>query len=323
MRRASLCNVSECERLGIGGAGTAISVIKANKIIPKVIRVEQTVGSLDIPEKCPVCGEQTEVRVGAQSGVKTLHCTNPACAAKQRKKFERFVSKEAVDIDGMSGQTIARFIAEGWIRDYADLFHLVDEHRGDILQMEGFGEKSVANLEAAVEKARGTTARRFLYGLSIPLVGQEVAKLFLSAYPLRELIETARGTEDPEIFTGIPGIGPEISASFVRWMQEPENRHVLDRLLAEIRPEEESKGAGDARCDGLVFVVTGDVHIYKNRKELKAYIEAQGGKVTGSGSGATSFLINNDAGSASSKNRKAKELGIPVLTEEEFVARFG
>ena len=336
VQRASLCNISECERLGIGGPGTELSVIKANKIIPKVIRVIRPEGRLEIPKNCPVCGAQTEIRVNEASETRTLRCTNPACAAKQLKKFTRFVSKTGMDIDGISEQTLARFINAGWVREYADLYHL-PEHREEIVQMEGFGEKSMENLAGALAKSRQAEPNRLLFALCIPLCGQEVAKLLLSRYALPDLIRTARGTEDPEVFSDISGIGPEKSASFVRWMQEEENAAGLDRLLAELTFREEdladpgdpasaagkaAREAAEGRCAGLTFVVTGDVHHYKNRNELKAYIESQGGKVTGAVSGSTSFLINNDVNSTSGKNQKAKKLGIPIISEDEFVERF-
>ena len=321
VRRASLCNISECERLGIGGAGTELSVIKANKIIPKVIAIKKTVGTLDIPKVCPVCGAATEIHVNAASGTRTLRCTNGACPAKQLKKYARFVSKEALDIDGVSEQTLARFINEGWIRRYADIFHL-PEHRETIVEMEGFGEKSMKNLEAALAKARETTEQKVLFGLNIPLIGQEVAKLLLAAHPLDELIRIAYEAEDAGVFSSIAGIGPEKSASLVRWMQDAENFDGLQALLAELRIARSARSEAGDKCAGLTFVVTGDVYTYKNRNELKAYIESQGGKVTSAVSKSTSFLINNDATSASSKNQKAQTLGIPILTESEFRDRF-
>ena len=321
VQRASLCNISECERLGIGGPGTELSVIKANKIIPKVIRVNRREGELEIPATCPVCGAKTEVHVNDVSGTRTLRCQNPKCTAKQLKKYARFVAKEALDIDGVSEQTLARFINAGWIHRYADLFHL-PEHKDAIVAMEGFGEKSYQNLETALSRARQTTGQKLLFGLSVPLIGQEVAKLLLGAYPFAELMQTARTAEDEQIFASIRGIGPEKSAALVRWMKDEENAAGLEALLTEVTVAEEVQAEGGSRCDGLTFVVTGDVHTYKNRNELKAYIESQGGKVTSAVSGSTSFLINNDVASASSKNRKARELGIPILSEEEFRERF-
>ena len=336
VQRASLCNISECERLGVGGPGTELSVIKANKIIPKVIRVIRPEGRLEIPEACPVCGARTEIRVNEVSETKTLRCTNPACTAKQLKKFTRFVSKTGMDIDGISEQTLARFINAGWVRRYADLYHL-PEHRDEIIQMEGFGEKSMQNLVDALERSRQAEPQRLLFALCIPLCGQEVAKLLLSRYALPELIRVAREADDPEVFSDIAGIGPEKSASFVRWMQEENNAEGLDKLMQEVTfreedladPNDPESAAGKAAreaesgsCAGLTFVVTGDVHHYKNRNELKAYIESQGGKVTSAVSGSTSFLINNDVTSTSGKNQKAKKLGIPIISEDEFIERF-
>ena len=321
VQRASLCNISECERLGIGGPGTELSVIKANKIIPKVIRVGKTEGTLQIPEVCPVCGAQTRIHVNPVSGTRTLRCQNPECTAKQLRKYTRFVSKEALDIDGISEQTLSRFINAGWIREFADLFHL-PEHREEIIAMEGFGEKSMQNLEAALARSRRTTGQKILFGLCIPLCGQEVARLFLAAYPFADLIRTAREAEEENCFSSIDGIGPEKSAAFVRWMQNKKNADGLDRLLQEVQIEEARPAEKGSLCQGLTFVVTGDVQYYRNRNELKAYIESQGGKVTGSVSKSTSFLINNDVNSTSGKNQKARQFGIPVISEEEFRNRF-
>ncbi len=321
VKRASLCNISECERLGIGGKGTRLSVIKANKIIPKVIQIIEPVGSFVIPDHCPVCDAATEVTESQQSGTRTLHCTNADCPAKQLKKFTRLVSKDGINIDGLSEQTLQKFINLGWVSQYADLFHL-DTHADVLRKMDGFGAKSVANLLAAIEKARNVEARRLLFALNIPLVGQDVCTRLLSAFPLQELIEQAHATTDPTIFSSIPGIGPEKSASFVKWMQTATHYDHLQHLLAELTVSEPSAEPQGARCQGLTFVVTGDVHHYKNRNELKAYIESQGGKVTGSVSRSTSYLINNDIASTSGKNKKAHDLQIPIISEDEFVSRF-
>ena len=322
VRRASLCNISECERLGIGDKGTVISVIKANKIIPKVIHVTKIEGTLNIPSVCPVCGSETAVRVSENSGTKTLRCMNPACPAKQLKKFTRFVSKPGMDIDGISEATLARFINEGWIRRVGDIFRL-EEHKEEIAQLDGFGEKSAANIMASLQKARNAADEKLLFALNIPLIGQDVARKLLSVYPLDELIAKARETEDPAVFASIDGIGPEKSNAFVSWIKDDENLAVLEDLLSLITVERSVREASGAKCAGLTFVVTGDVHVYKNRNELKAYIESQGGKVTGSVSKSTSFLINNDITSTSSKNTKARQLSIPILSEDEFIERFG
>lgn len=321
VRRASLCNISECERLGMGGPGTELSVIKANKIIPKVIRVRQTVGELAIPERCPVCGAPTEIRESQVSGTRTLHCTHAACPAKQLRKFARFVSKAGMDIDGISEQTLAKFVNLGWIADYADIYHLAD-HAIELSFMEGFGRRSVSNLLRSIDKSRRVEARRLLYALTIPLCGTDVCKRLLAAYPLDQLIATAATTDNVEHFAHIDGIGPEKSAAVVNWFRDSANRLTVERLLAEVQVEQPSLQPSGARCQGLTFVITGDVHHYRNRNELKAYIESQGGKVSGSVSGATNYLINNDVASTSSKNKKAQQLGIPIISEDDFVARF-
>ena len=321
IKRASLCNISECERLGIGDKGTKIAVIKANKIIPKVINVVERLGVFHIPEFCPVCQSATEVTESESSGTKTLHCTNTHCPAKQLKKFGRFVSKEGINIDGLSEQTIQKFINLGWVREYADLFHL-NNHASELRTMEGFGDKSVSKLLTAIEKARDVEAHRLLFALNIPLIGRDVCNRLLSAYQITDLFHTATEATTEDVFATIAGIGPEKSASFVRWMKDKDNYSMLQQLLVELNISQSSSAPTGNSCEGLTFVITGDVHHYKNRNELKAYIESQGGKVTGSVSKSTSFLINNDVESSSGKNKKAKELSIPIISEEEFIARF-
>ena len=321
VKRASLCNISECERLGIGDKGTKIAVIKANKIIPKVINVVERLGVFHIPEVCPVCQSATEVTESDSSGTKTLHCTNTHCPAKQLKKFGRFVSKEGINIDGLSEQTIQKFINLGWVREYADLFHL-NNHASELRTMEGFGDKSVSKLLTAIEKARNVEAHRLLFALNIPLIGRDVCNRLLSAYQIADLFHTATEATTEDVFATIAGIGPEKSASFVRWMKDKDNYSMLQQLLVELNISQSSSAPTGNSCEGLTFVITGDVHHYKNRNELKAYIESQGGKVTGSVSKSTSFLINNDVESSSGKNKKAKELSIPIISEEEFIAQF-
>ena len=321
VKRASLCNISECERLGIGDKGTKIAVIKANKIIPKVINVVERLGVFHIPEVCPVCQSATEVTESESSGTKTLHCTNTHCPAKQLKKFGRFVSKEGINIDGLSEQTIQKFINLGWVREYADLFHL-NNHASELRTMDGFGDKSVSKLLTAIEKARNVEAHRLLFALNIPLIGRDVCNRLLSAYQIADLFHTATEATTEDVFATIAGIGPEKSASFVRWMKDKDNYSMLQQLLVELNISQSSSAPTGNSCEGLTFVITGDVHHYKNRNELKAYIENQGGKVTGSVSKSTSFLINNDVESSSGKNKKAKELSIPIISEEEFIARF-
>lgn len=320
VQRASLCNVSECERLGIGDKGTRLQVIKANKIIPKVINITEVVGSFVIPAECPVCHAPAVVRE-SESGTKTLHCTNAACPAKQLKKFARFVSKEGINIDGISEQTVWKFINHGFIREYAD-FYKLKNYAFEISCFEGFGKKSVSNLLESVEKSRHTDGRHLLYALNIPLCGGDVAKKLLSRYKVKELIETARLSMFDDEFASIDGIGPEKSAKFIAWFKDDIHFQHVQHLLPELIIEEQEPVETGNKCQGLTFVVTGDVHHYKNRNELKAYIESQGGKVTGSVSKSTNFLINNDAASQSSKNKKAHELNIPIITEDEFIEKF-
>ena len=320
VQRASLCNVSECERLGIGDKGTRLQVIKANKIIPKVINITEVVGSFVIPAECPVCHAPAVVRE-SESGTKTLHCTNAACPAKQLKKFARFVSKEGINIDGISEQTVWKFINHGFIREYAD-FYKLKNYAFEISCFEGFGKKSVSNLLESVEKSRHTDGRHLLYALNIPLCGGDVAKKLLSRYKVKELIETARLSMFDDEFASIDGIGPEKSAKFIAWFKDDIHFQHVQHLLSELIIEEQESVETGNKCQGLTFVVTGDVHHYKNRNELKAYIESQGGKVTGSVSKSTNYLINNDAASQSSKNKKAHELNIPIITEDEFIEKF-
>lgn len=330
VKRASLCNISECERLGIGARGTEISVIKANKIIPKVIQVKRTEGTLEIPGTCPVCHAKTEIRISEASGTKTLHCTNQECPAKQLKKFARFVSKEGMNIDGISEQTLSKFINLGWVGEYADIYSL-RSHIRELAQMEGFGEKSASNIIRSIERSAQVEAHRLLYALNIPLCGLDVCKRLLSAYALDDLVmASTKQTGDlfepyqeaSEVFAHVNGIGPEKSASFVNWFRDEHNRQRYEHLREKITVTQASNEPTGNRCEGLTFVVTGDVHHYKNRNELKAYIESQGGKVASAVSGSTSFLINNDVTSTSGKNQKAQQLGIPIISEDEFVERF-
>lgn len=330
VKRASLCNISECERLGIGTKGTEISVIKANKIIPKVIKVIRTEGTLEIPHECPVCHAKTEIRISEASGTKTLHCTNPECPAKQLKKFARFVSKEGMNIDGISEQTLAKFINLGWVSEYADIYDL-RSHIRDLANMEGFGEKSASNIMRSIDRSANVEAHRLLYALNIPLCGLDVCKRLLSAYPLDELVaETVKETGDlfepyreaSSVFAHVNGIGPEKSAFFVNWFRDDHNRQRYQRLREKIQVTQVANEPSGSLCEGLTFAVTGDVHHYKNRNELKAYIESQGGKVASAVSGSTSFLINNDVTSTSGKNQKAHQLGIPIISEDEFMERF-
>ena len=310
--RASLCNISEIERLGIGKECT-LSVIKANKIIPKCIAVKDAVGAPEIPSQCPVCHAPTKVHVSENSGTKTLHCTNPDCTAKNVKKFTRFVSKWGMDIDGLSIQTMLRFMNAGFIHEFADIFRL-KEHFGEISQMEGFGEKSVANMEQSIEKSRQVHPVNFIFALCIPLIGVDAGKKIVAAIGFEGFLQRLHQGDG---FEDIEGIGAERSRSIVTWYQNEKNHSGFEDLLHELSIEHvEVQDTSSGSCAGLSFVITGDVHHYKNRDEFKAYVESQGGKVTGSVSKKTAYLVNNDVESASSKNRKAKELGIPIISED-------
>uniref|UniRef100_UPI003FEED385 NAD-dependent DNA ligase LigA n=1 Tax=Agathobacter sp. TaxID=2021311 RepID=UPI003FEED385 len=316
--RASLCNLSEIERLGIGKECT-LEVIKANKIIPKCIAVKDAVGEVEIPTECPVCHAPTEIRISKNSGTKTLHCTNPDCTAKNVKKFTRFVSKSGMDIDGLSIQTMLKFINEGYIHEFADIYHLKD-HFDVISQMEGFGEKSVNNMDKSIEKSRNVHPVNFIFALCIPLIGTDAGKKIVGAIGFDAFLKRM---EHQEGFEDIDGIGAERSNSILTWYAKESNRMSLVHLLEELSIEHvEPKDNSEGTCVGMTFVITGDVHHYKNRDEFKAYVESQGGKVAGSVSGKTSYLVNNDVESNSSKNRKAKDLGIPIISEDEFVAQF-
>ncbi len=322
VKRASLCNISECERLGIGDKGTVLSVIKANKIIPKIIHVSKIEGQLHIPETCPVCGSPTKIQISENSGTKTLKCTNPDCAAKKLKKFTRFVSKGGADIDGISEATLSRFINEGWIHNNGDIYRLIN-HRDEIAQLDGFGDKSADNIVSSIHKAKTIDDIKLIYALNIPLVGVDVARKLLNAKDIDSLIQEASTTDDESCFSIIDGIGTEKSSAFVRWFHNEQNVIDYKDLIQYLNIQKTATEAVDDKCKGLTFVVTGDVHHYQNRNELKAYIEAHGGKVTGSVSKSTNYLINNDVTSTSSKNTKAKSLDIPIISEDEFIERFG
>ena len=318
--RASLVNISEMERLGIGENGkTEIEVIKSNKIIPKVIGVTKAIGRYTLPEHCPACEGAVSVAT-SPSGAQTLKCDNPDCPAKNLKKFERFVSKYGMDIDGLSIERMRDFVGLGFIHTFADVFRL-SHHADEIRELEGYGQKSCDNLLAAIEKSRtGTDAVHFLTALSIPQIGGDAAKRLVDAYGWPGFV---KALEEEADLASVNGLGPERSACIRTWYEDEKNRSVFYELLeileiAASEPVTEVKGS----CAGLTFVITGDVHQFKNRDEFKAYVEANGGKVAGSVSKKTNFLVNNDVTSTSSKNTKARELGIPILSEDDFVEKF-
>ena len=318
--RASLVNISEMERLGIGENGkTEIEVIKSNKIIPKVIGVTKAIGRYTLPEHCPACEGAVTVAT-SPSGAQTLKCDNPDCPAKNLKKFERFVSKYGMDIDGLSIERMRDFVGLGFIHSFADVFRL-SRYADEIRELEGYGQKSCDNLLAAIEKSRtGTDAVHFLTALSIPQIGGDAAKRLVDAYGWPGFV---KALEEEADLASVNGLGPERSACIRSWYEDEKNRSVFYELLelleiAASEPVTEVKGS----CAGLTFVITGDVHQFKNRDEFKAYVEANGGKVAGSVSKKTNFLVNNDVTSTSSKNMKARELGIPILSEDDFVEKF-
>ena len=319
--RASLCNVSELERLGIGAdRKTTLRVIKANKIIPKCIAVVRAEGSYEVPSTCPVCGAATEVRISPVSGVKTLRCTDANCPAKHLKRFVRFASKGGLDIDGLSVQTLHEFVNRGYLRDFADLYHL-DAHADEIVKLEGFGEKSCANLMAAIEKSRKVDPIHLIFALCIPNIGADAGKKLIAALGTKGFlarIESGEGFED------VDGIGVERSNALMHWFADEGNRALFERLHHELQVDDVApKATSDGDCKGLTFVITGDVHTFKNRDDFKAYVERQGGRVAGSVSGKTAYLVSNDGESGSSKAKKAKELGVPVLSEDAFISQFG
>ena len=310
--RASLCNLTEIERLGVGKECT-LSVIKANKIIPKCIAVKDA-------KECPVCHHPTRIFVSKNSGVKTLHCTNPDCTAKNVKKFSRFVSKSGMDIDGLSVQTMLKFINEGFIKQFPDIYHL-PEHFDKISSMEGFGEKSCMNMQTAIEKSRHVHPVNLIFALCIPLIGTDAGKKIVNAIGFDGFADRMRNATD---FVDIDGIGQEKSGSILEWYANPKNSAMFEALIKELDIEKvDIKDMSEGSLNGKTFVITGDVHDFANRSEFKAYVESQGGKVTGSVSKKTDYLVNNDTESTSSKNKKAKELGIPIISEDTFIEMFG
>ncbi len=312
--RASLHNISIMEGLELG-IGDRITVYKANMIIPQLADNLTRSGVAPVPEVCPVCGQPTRIR--EENETKTLYCVNEECPAKKIKQFTHFVSRDAMNIDGLSEATLEKFIDERMIAEPADLFHL-DRCREQITQMEGFGEKSFQNLLASIEKAREVSVAKFVYSLGILNIGLANAKLICRQFG--NDIEAVRHAGREELVE-IEGIGEVIADSVVAFFADEKNARILDDLLKEVTflKEEET---GD-RLAGKTFVITGSVERFANRSELKAEIERQGGKVTGSVTAKTDYLINNDNQSGSSKNKKAKELGVPVITEEEFLALLG
>ena len=310
--RASVHNISIMEELELG-VGDEIEVYKANMIIPQIARNLTRSGVRGIPKACPVCGGKTEIR--QEGNTKTLYCTNLDCQAKHVKAFTLFVSRDAMNIEGLSESTLEKFISRGFVREYADIFHL-DRYQEEIQAMEGFGEKSYNNLAASIEKARTTTLSRVIYSLGIANIGLANARMICKAfsYDLTRMLAA-----DEEELSGISGIGGVIAGTFVEYFADRTHVERLEHLLKELTIVEE-EGAGAAQTlEGKTFVITGSVEHFANRGEVKTLIESLGGKVTGSVTSKTDYLINNDVTSKSSKNKKARELGIPIISEEEFL----
>lgn len=313
--RASIHNISIMESLELG-AGDTVTVYKANMIIPQIEENLTRSGVRDIPKICPVCGGKTEIR--EINEVKSLYCTNPDCQAKKIKSFTLFVSRDALNMDGLSEATLEKFIQAGFIHEYRDMFHLED-HRNEIVEMEGFGQKSYDNLIASIKKASYTTLPRLVYGLGIAGIGLANAKMLCRHFDFD--FDRMRRAGEEEL-VAVDGIGAVLAKAWMDYFSSEKNNQAVDRLLGELEIEKEPQENGEeggASLGGLVFVVTGSVEHFSNRKELQALIESKGGKVTGSVTSKTSYLINNDTASSSSKNKKARELGIPVISEEEFL----
>lgn len=314
--RASVHNISILESLMLG-EGDQITVYKANMIIPQIAENLTRSGTVQIPSECPVCQGKTEIR--QMNDVRSLYCTNPECQAKKIKGFSLFVSRDALNIDGFSEATLEKFIGAGFIHEFADLFHLED-HKEAIMEMEGFGEKSYENLIASIKTASKTTLPRLIYGLGIAGIGLANAKMLCKAFSFDF---QAMRQADTEALTQIDGIGQVLAEAWIRYFGQKENNESVDRLLKELEIELPEQEEGAALLEGKIFVITGSVHHFANRKELQEVIEARGGKVTGSVTAKTTYLINNDTTSNSSKNKKARELGIDILSEEEFLEMIG
>ena len=309
--RASLHNISYLEDLKLG-IGDEITVYKANMIIPQIGENLTKSGQLPIPEHCPACHEETKIVQDKEA--KMLYCENPHCPAKRIKQFALFVSRDALNIEGLSEMTLEKFIGKGFIQELPDLFSL-EEHKEEIIAMEGFGQKSYDKLIENAEKARETSLARLLYGLGIGGIGASNARVLSEAF--HEDAEALSRAELSEVVS-IKGIGPILGESIVRYFKEEENCRLFRKLLSILHLHKEEK-AENAALSGKVFVITGSLNHFQNRKELEEEIRKAGASTASSVSKNTSYLINNDKNSTSSKNKKAQELGIPILSEEDFL----
>lgn len=310
--RASVHNISIMEELELG-IGDRIEVYKANMIIPQIARNLTRSGVKEIPKRCPVCRGETEIRQVANA--RALYCTNPECQAKHVKSFALFVSRDALNIEGLSEATLEKFISKGYIREFADIFHL-DRYREEIQSLEGFGEKSYRNLAANVKKARTTTLPRVIYALGIANIGLANAKVICKEFRY-DPEAMLRATQ--EELNEIPGVGGVIASAFVDYFASEKHVKQFRDLLDELVIPKETAAEAKQIFAGVNFVITGSVTHFANRGEVKELIERLGGKVTGSVTSKTNYLINNDVTSASSKNKKANELGIPIISEESFL----
>ena len=313
--RASVHNISIVKELQLG-IGDTIKVYKANMIIPQIAENLTRSGNLVIPDKCPVCGR--EARIRKENDVETLYCMNPDCVAKKIKSFSLFTSRDAMNIDGLSEATLEKFIAMGFIHNFGDIFE-IGKYKDQIVEMEGFGQKSFDNLMVSLEKAKKTTLAKVIYSLGITGIGLANAKVICKYFD--DDIEKIRHADEEEI-SAIEGIGPVIAGSMADYFKSAENNQKLDHLLSHLHLVHEETSAEQVFA-GKTFVITGSVEHFSNRSEAKEFIEARGGKVTGSVTKKTDYLINNDKTSASSKNKKAQELGIPILSEEDFLELAG
>lgn len=310
--RASVHNISIMEELMLS-VDDRIKVYKANMIIPQISENLTRSGKYDIPDICPACGEKTEIK--NENGVKTLYCENENCPAKHIKLYTLFVSRDAMNIDGLSEETLEKFIEAGYIHEFADIFNL-DKYHDEIVSTSGFGQKSYDNLMASLEKARKVELPALIYSLGIPNIGVANAKVICKAFDYE--IERIRNATKEEL-TQIDGIGEKMAEKFCEYFADENNCAKLDRLLTEIEILKPEINNSVQSMEGLTFVITGSVEHFPNRNAVKDYIEQRGGKVTGSVTSKTNFLINNDSMSGSSKNKKAKELGVQIITEQEFL----
>ncbi len=313
--RASVHNVSIVEELQLG-IGDTITVYKANMIIPQISDNLTRSGKIVIPDRCPVCGGATEVRRDSTAAL--LYCLNDACPAKHVKAFELMVSRNALNIDGLSEKTLEKFTGEGFIHEYADLFRL-DRFREKIAELEGFGAKSADNLIAAAKTASETDLYRLIYGLGIEGIGLSGAKLICRAFG-DDL--AAVMAADKESLMEIEGIGPVLADNFTAFFADENNRRITQELAALLSFRKEDAAGAESVPKvfaGLTFVITGELNRFENRRAAQDLIERLGGKATGSVSAKTNYLINNDIQSSSSKNKMAKQLGIPIITEEQFI----